>query len=59
MLKSKLYKQITSPEEIYKAIYSLESYIFEKHLLSESDYKDYLQLQDKYNEVFIDSFTNK
>lgn len=59
MLKSKLYKQITSPEEIYKAIYSLESYIFEKHLLSESDYKDYLQLQDKFNEVFIDSFTNK
>ena len=59
MLKSKLYKQITSPEEIYKAIYSLESYIFEKHLLSESDYKDYLQLQDKYNEVFIDSYTNR
>lgn len=59
MLKSKLYKQITSPEEIYKAIYSLESYIFEKHLLSESDYMDYLQLQDKYNEVFIDSFTNR
>ena len=59
MLKSKLYKQITSPEEIYKAIYSLESYIFEKHLLSEADYKDYLQLQDKYNEVFIESFTNR
>lgn len=59
MLNSKIYQQITSPEEIYKAIYSLESYIFEKHLLKNADYQDFILLQDKYNEEFIDKFTQK
>lgn len=56
---SKIYEQITSPKEIYKAIYSLESYIFEKHLLSTSDYKNLMLLQDKYNDEFIEEFTQK
>lgn len=59
MQKSKIYQQITSSEEIYKAIYSLESYIFEKHLLSESDYQVFMLLHDKYNEGFIKEFTQK
>lgn len=59
MQNSKIYKQITSPEEIYKAIYSLESYIFEKHLLNDSDYQEFILLQDKYNEVFIEKFTQR
>jgi hypothetical protein len=59
MQNSKIYKQIISPTEIYKAIYSLESYIFEKHLLNDSDYQDFMLLQDKYNEKFIAVFTLK
>lgn len=59
MPKTSLYNKVTSPEEVYKAIYALESYIFEKHLLDEDDYNTYIQLQDKYNESFINFFTEE
>jgi hypothetical protein len=55
MLKnSELYKRVISEENIYKAIYSLESYVFEKELLSPKDIEKYNNLTDKYNIIFID-----
>ena len=49
-----LYKKVISDTNIYNAIYSLESYIFEKGLLSEDDIVLYNNLLDKYNFDFID-----
>lgn len=46
---STLQTKITSEINIYNAIYSLESYLFEKNLLSEEDIKLYYKLTDKYN----------
>lgn len=51
---SLLYKRITSDENIYNAIYALESYIFERGLLSESDSELYNTLADKYNNELIE-----
>ena len=52
---SRLYKRITSDENIYNAIYALESYIFERGLLSETDLKLYNALSDKYDKVLIEN----
>ena len=51
---TKLYEKIISAENIFAAIYSLESYIFEKNLLSKSDLKLYTKLKDKYNTTLIE-----
>jgi len=59
MQKITLYEQIIAPDNIYKAIYSLESYIFEKYLLKKSDYNDYLRLHDKFDDRFINSYIKK
>lgn len=48
-LAETLYEHVTSEKNIYNAIYALESYIFEKGLLSESDLKEYVRLGDKYD----------
>lgn len=49
MKNSELYKHLISKENIYKAIYSLESYVFEKELLSDEDIVLYSKLSDKYD----------
>lgn len=48
-IESKLYNQVISKQNIYNAIYGLDSYIFEKGLLSENDLELYYRLQDKYD----------
>lgn len=56
---SNLYKEIISPTNIFNAIYSLESYVFEKELLNNKDIKRYNNLSDKYNKKFIDTTIKK
>ncbi len=51
---SNIYKRITEKDFIYKAIYSLESYVFEKDLLDEEDYILMLKLRDPFNHKVID-----
>ena len=48
-IESELYNQVISEQNIYNAIYGLNSYIFEKGLLSKKDLKLYYKLQDKYD----------
>lgn len=55
MLSGNLYKFLTSSENIYNAIYSLNSYIFEKGLLDNKDITLFRNLQDKYNFKLIDT----
>lgn len=50
---SKLYKHILSEQNIYNAIYALESYVFEKGLLEDEDLELYFKLADKYDVDFI------
>lgn len=52
---SVLYDSILSPENIYSAIYALESYIYEDTLLSAEDIYMYRRLADKYDFSYIDS----
>lgn len=54
LTQTKLYKEIISDKNIYSAIYSLESYLFEKNLLSEEDTKRLSCLDDKFNFEQID-----
>ena len=51
---SNIYKRITKRDFIYKAIYSLESYVFEKDLLDEADYTLMLKLRDPFNHKIVD-----
>lgn len=51
---SNIYKRITEKDFIYKAIYSLESYVFEKDLLDEEDYTLMLKLRDPFNHKIVD-----
>lgn len=51
--ETSLYKTIIDDTNIYNAIYSLESYVFEKGLLSNDDLNLYNQLSDKYNKELI------
>lgn len=53
---SALYKRILDEGNLYNAIYSLESYIFEKGLLSKEDLETYYRLGDKYELDFIKSY---
>ena len=52
-INSELFNRIISEENIYNAIYGLDSYIFERNLLSEDDLKRYYRLKDKYDSEFI------
>lgn len=52
--ETSLYKRIVSDTNIYNAIYSLESYVFEKGLLDDNDLKRYNHLSDKYNRPLIE-----
>lgn len=56
---SKLYEFIISETNIFSAIYSLESYIFEKNLLNKKDLKLYYKLQDKYDKITIEDTISK
>ncbi len=51
---STIYNRIIQNDFIYKAIYSLESYVFEKDLLNEDDYILMLKLRDPFNHKIID-----
>lgn len=59
MKNSALYEQLISKENIYKSIYSLESYVFEKELLSDDDIDLYVKLGDKYDTKTINSTIKK
>lgn len=48
-MNKNLFDRLLDSQNIYKAIYSLESYVFEKELLSDADIKLYNKLSDKYN----------
>ncbi|WP_059026802.1 HD domain-containing protein [Gabonibacter massiliensis] len=50
---TQLYKKITSKENIFTAIYSVESYIFERQLLDEEDITLLNALVDRYNDKII------
>lgn len=49
MKNTDLYNEILSETNIFSAIYSLESYIFEKNLLSDKDLELFYILGDKHN----------
>jgi len=49
-----LYKRVINKSNIYSAIYCVESYVFEKGLLSESDIKMLNALSDKFNFSYIE-----
>lgn len=49
-----LYKQVTKESNIYTAIYSVESYVFERGLLSDEDIRSLNRLSDKYDFDYID-----
>lgn len=44
---------LLSDENIYHAVYSLRSYIFDFELLGENDKEQYYRLQDKFDEAYI------
>lgn len=50
---TELYKRLMSDSNIYLSIYSLDSYIFNKELLSDEDKLLMDKLKDKFNETFI------
>jgi hypothetical protein len=49
IINSEVYKDVISDINIYTAIYSLESYVFEEGLLRDEDLKLYNDLSDKHN----------
>lgn len=59
MNKGKLYNYIISDQNIYHAIYSMESYIFEKTLLDENDIDMYHRLTDKFDLKTIKPFIER
>lgn len=50
---NRFYKYLLSDENIYLALYSVESYVFLYDLLSKEDKKRYQKLKDKFNEKYI------
>lgn len=50
---SRYYKYLLDSRNIYLAIYSLKSYVFEYDLLSQDDKIEYQKLKDKFNEKYI------
>lgn len=59
MKNSLIYSQITKSTSIYNAIYSLESYIFEKDLLCKRDRYVYRRLKDKFDDNFISQYVDQ
>lgn len=59
MKNTLLYKRLISEENIYMAIYSLESYINNPELLDIEDTKNLRMLRDKYNENKIMGIINE
>ena len=57
MKDTKLYKTIVSKENLYKAIYALESYISERNLLKSEDLEQLMQLRDKFDFENISNIT--
>jgi hypothetical protein len=57
--KRSLRDRVLSDENIYLAIYSVNSYIFNKELLSEDDKKDLILLNDKFNQSYIIKWIKK
>jgi hypothetical protein len=49
-----LFDKIMDDQNIYNAIYSMESYVFEKGILSDDDLALYGELSDKFNFTVID-----
>jgi len=56
--KSKLFQQLISKNYIYRAIYSLKSYVFDEFLLSEEDYNLMQKLRDPFNHEAINITIN-
>lgn len=54
MIKSQLIDEILSEQNIFTAIFALESYIFEVGLLEPKDQELYYALGDKYNRIVIE-----
>lgn len=48
-MRTELREQILSEENIYKAIFAMESYISERDLLNPEDLDTFLRLRDKYD----------
>lgn len=59
IINSSVYKRVIDRTNIYNSIYALESYIFEKGLLSSEDLNTYNKLSDKYNFEYIDKIIDK
>lgn len=55
MKNSKLYKLVLSDGNIFNSIFSLESYVFEKDLLSDEDIIKFNKLSDKHNKEYINN----
>lgn len=56
---TKLYERLISSGNIYLSIYSLDSYIFNKELLSDEDKNLMDKLKDKFNETCINDTIEK
>ncbi|GAB1535527.1 hypothetical protein ADMFC3_11580 [Geovibrio sp. ADMFC3] len=54
-----LYKRIIDKKNIFQSIYAVDSFIFEKDLLSNEDFKDLLKLKDVFDEIFINDYINQ
>lgn len=54
-----MYDVLISDENIYLAIYSIDSYIFDKEILEYSDYVKLNKLRDKFDEQYIQKFIRK
>ncbi|WP_027338943.1 HD domain-containing protein [Halonatronum saccharophilum] len=57
--ENQLYKNIVNPKNLYMAIYSVDSYIFERDLLNKGDYLKLCKLKDKLNYEEINEVMNK
>lgn len=57
--ESNVHKLLFSRPNIYLALYSVESYISDKVLLSEVDAKELIQLRDKFNEDNIERWIER
>lgn len=59
MINTNIYKTVLSKENIYRAIYCIDSYIFEKELLNEDDLAILFALRDKFNFSYINEIIKK
>lgn len=59
MKDTKLFKHLISDENIYMALYSIESYVFNPELLEKGDKRLFDMLNDKFNEKLINDTIRK